>query len=66
MVVTSLGYGVVALSMSSEEGNAVAKGRRALDALYRVSSLAGNSEDPEIALEGIIDEVMRTLNAGSA
>ena len=52
--------------MSSEEGNAVAKDRRALDALYRVSSLAGNSEDPEIALEGIIDEVMRTFNAGSA
>mgnify|MGYP006143044023 CR=1 FL=1 len=52
--------------MSSEEGNAVAKDRRALDALYRVSSLAGNSEDPEIALEGIIDEVVRTFNAGSA
>jgi len=37
-----------------------------LDALYRVSSLAGDSEDPEIALEGIIDEVMRTFDAGSA
>jgi len=52
--------------MSSVDGNDVAKDRRALDALYRVSSLAGNSEDPEIALEGIIEEVMRTFNAGSA
>ncbi len=52
--------------MSSEEGKAEAKDRRALDALYRVSSLAGNSEDPMIALEGIIEEVMRAFNAGSA
>lgn len=40
--------------------------RRALDALYRVSSLAGESEDPMVALEGILDEVMRTFDAGSA
>lgn len=53
--------------MSSEEVvDAAARDKRALDALYRVSSLAGNSEDPEIALEGIIDEVVRTFNAGSA
>ncbi len=36
-----------------------------MDALYRVSSLAGESEDPQVALEGIIDEVMRTFDAGS-
>ena len=40
--------------------------RRAVDALYRISALASSEPDPKLALEGILDEVMRTFNATSA
>ena len=49
--------------MSVDEAIAADKDRRAVDALYRVSSLAGESEDPMVALKGILDEVMRTFDA---
>ena len=31
--------------------------RRAVDALYRISTLSGNEQNPVIALQGILDEV---------
>ena len=40
--------------------------RRAIDALYRISALSGRQLDPVHALEGILDEVMRTFSANSA
>ena len=40
--------------------------RRAVDALYRISALANSEPDPKLALEGILEEVMRTFNATSA
>ncbi|MGJ3242039.1 MAG: GAF domain-containing protein [Opitutales bacterium] len=40
--------------------------RAFLDALYRISSLAGSSETPQEALNFILDEVKRVLKASSA
>ena len=40
--------------------------RSAIDALYRISALSGRQLDPVHALEGILDEVMRTFSANSA
>jgi len=40
--------------------------RRAVDALYRISSLSGNEKNPVEALEGILDEVIGLFNGSSA
>ena len=40
--------------------------RRAVDALYRISALAGSEPDPQVVLGGILDEVMRIFSASSA
>ena len=39
---------------------------RAIDALYRISALAGKNLNPVRALEGILDEVMQVFSANSA
>ena len=52
--------------MTTESGVSGQRDGRALDALYRVSSLVGETEDPAVALEGILDEVMRTFDANSS
>ena len=52
--------------VTTERGVSGQQDGRALDALYRVSSLVGETEDPAVALEGILDEVMRTFDASSA
>ena len=51
--------------MKNESHNEKAD-RRAVDVLYRISSLAGTEPDPKLALEGILDEVMGTFEASSA
>ena len=40
--------------------------RRAVDALYRISTLSGNEQNPVIALQGILDEVISLFGASSA
>jgi signal transduction histidine kinase len=40
--------------------------RRAIDVLYRISTLAGKERNPLVALEGILDEVMNAFGASSA
>ena len=40
--------------------------KRAIDALYRISALAGKNFNPVRALEGILDEVMQVFSANSA
>jgi len=40
--------------------------RRAVDILYRISTLASKERNPMIALEGILDEVMGAFGASSA
>ena len=40
--------------------------RRAVDALYRISTLSGNKKDPVEALAGILDEVIGIFGASSA
>ena len=40
--------------------------RKAVDALYRISTLSGNEKDPVEALEGILDEVINLFGASSA
>ena len=40
--------------------------RKAVDALYRISTLSGNEKDPMEALEGILDEVINLFGASSA
>ena len=40
--------------------------RRAVDALYRISALSGNEQNPVIALQGILDEVISLFGASSA
>ena len=40
--------------------------RRAIDALYRISTLSGNKQDPVEALAGILDEVIGVFGASSA
>ncbi len=40
--------------------------RRAVDALYRISTLSGNKKDPVEALAGILDEVISIFGASSA
>ncbi|MDC1004717.1 GAF domain-containing protein [Opitutales bacterium] len=40
--------------------------RRAVDALYRISTLSGNKKDPVEALSGILDEVVGIFGASSA
>ncbi len=40
--------------------------KRAIDALYRISALAGKNFNPLRALEGILDEVMQVFSANSA
>ena len=40
--------------------------RRAVDALYRISTLSGNEQNPFIALQGILDEVISLFGASSA
>ena len=40
--------------------------RKAVDALYRISTLSGNERDPVEALEGILDEVINLFGASSA
>jgi len=40
--------------------------RRAVDALYRISTVAGNEQNPVIALQGILDEVISLFGASSA
>ena len=40
--------------------------RRAIDALYRISTLSGNKQDPVEALAGILDEVIEVFGASSA
>ena len=40
--------------------------RKAIDVLYRISTLAGKERNPLLALEGILDEVMNTFGASSA
>ena len=40
--------------------------RRAVDALYRISSLSGNEKNPIEALEGILDEVIGLFGGSSA
>ena len=39
---------------------------RAVDALYRISSLSGSEKNPVEALEGILDEVITLFGASSA
>ena len=39
---------------------------KAIDVLYRISTLAGKEKNPVLALEGILDEVMNTFGASSA
>ena len=39
---------------------------KAVDALYRISTLSGNEKDPLEALEGILDEVINLFGASSA
>ena len=39
---------------------------KAIDVLYRISTLAGKEKNPLLALEGILDEVMNTFGASSA
>ena len=43
-----------------------ASDRKAVDALYRISTLSGNEKDPMEALEGILDEVINLFGASSA
>ena len=40
--------------------------RRAVDALYRISTLSGNEKNPVEALEGILDEVIGLFEGSSA
>ncbi len=40
--------------------------KRAIDALYRISALAGKNFNPVRALEGILDEVMQVFSANSS
>ena len=40
--------------------------QKAIDVLYRISTLAGKEKNPLLALEGILDEVMNTFGASSA
>ena len=40
--------------------------RTIVDSLYRISSLLSRDEDPHIALESILDEILKNLNAESA
>ena len=40
--------------------------QKAIDVLYRISTLAGKEKNPLLALEGILDEVMSTFGASSA
>ena len=40
--------------------------RKAVDALYRISTLSGNKKDPVEALAGILDEVIGIFGASSA
>ena len=40
--------------------------RRAVDALYRISTLSGNEQNPVVALQGILDEVISLFGASSA
>ena len=40
--------------------------QKAIDVLYRISTLAGKEKNPLLALEGILDEVMDTFGASSA
>jgi signal transduction histidine kinase len=50
------------------EDNTIVKSdeKRAIDALYRISALAGKNFNPVRALEGILDEVMQVFSANSA
>ena len=43
-----------------------ASDRKAVDALYRISTLSGNEKDPMEALEGILDEGINLFGASSA
>tara|TARA_B100000035_G_scaffold4812_2_gene4307 strand:- start:144 stop:1853 length:1710 start_codon:yes stop_codon:yes gene_type:complete len=40
--------------------------QKAIDVLYRISTLSGKERNPLLALEGILDEVMNTFGASSA
>jgi signal transduction histidine kinase/putative methionine-R-sulfoxide reductase with GAF domain len=49
-----------------EQETAKRQESRAIDALYRISTLAGKHLNPVRALEAILDEVMRVFSANSA
>lgn len=49
-----------------EQETAKRQESRAIDALYRISTLAGEHLNPVRALEAILDEVMRVFSANSA
>ena len=49
-----------------EQKTAKRQESRAIDALYRISTLAGKHLNPVRALEAILDEVMRVFSANSA
>ena len=40
--------------------------RKAIDVLYRISTLAGKQTSPLVSLEGILEEVMGVFGASSA
>ena len=40
--------------------------KKAIDVLYRISTLSSKERNPLLALEGILDEVMNTFGASSA
>jgi len=40
--------------------------KKAIDVLYRISTLAGKEKNPLLALEGILEEVMDVFSASSA